>query len=96
MTGQGYESPRESVGRAASWAGAGMIPPHTERLTISPTVEGVKVVRPAVGPTTLPTTGTPFPVLLLVLLGLGLMGAGVVTTVAGEHGTAGATPRHRR
>ena len=26
-------------GRAASWAGAGMIPPHTERLTTNPTIE---------------------------------------------------------
>jgi len=30
---------REGLGRAASWAGAGMIPPHTERLTTNPTVE---------------------------------------------------------
>ncbi len=30
---------RGGLGRAASWAGAGMIPPHTERLTTNPTVE---------------------------------------------------------
>jgi glycine oxidase len=30
---------RRAFGREASWAGAGMIPPHTERLTIHPTVE---------------------------------------------------------
>ena len=30
---------RGALGREASWAGAGMIPPHTERLTIHPTVD---------------------------------------------------------
>ena len=30
---------RGELGRGASWAGAGMIPPHTERLTRNPTVE---------------------------------------------------------
>ncbi len=30
---------RGGLGRAASWAGAGMIPPHTERLKTNPTVE---------------------------------------------------------
>jgi glycine oxidase len=30
---------RRELGREASWAGAGMIPPHTERLSIHPTVE---------------------------------------------------------
>ena len=30
---------RAGLGRAASWAGAGMIPPHTERLATNPTVE---------------------------------------------------------
>ena len=30
---------RQEIGRAASWAGAGMIPPYTERLTANPTLE---------------------------------------------------------
>ena len=30
---------RQEIGRAASWAGAGMIPPYTERLTTNPTLE---------------------------------------------------------
>jgi glycine oxidase len=30
---------RREFGREASWAGAGLIPPHTERLTIHPTVD---------------------------------------------------------
>ena len=30
---------RQELGRAASWAGAGMIPPYTERLTTNPTLE---------------------------------------------------------
>lgn len=30
---------RQAVGRAASWAGAGMIPPYAERLTTNPTLE---------------------------------------------------------
>ena len=30
---------RELLGRGASWAGAGMIPPHCERLTANPTAE---------------------------------------------------------
>lgn len=30
---------RQELGRAASWAGAGMIPPYTERLTANPTLE---------------------------------------------------------
>ncbi len=30
---------RQEVGRAASWAGAGMIPPYTERLATNPTLE---------------------------------------------------------
>ncbi len=30
---------RSDMGRAASWAGAGLIPPHTERLRSNPTVE---------------------------------------------------------
>jgi len=30
---------RAGLGQAASWAGAGMIPPHTERLATNPTVE---------------------------------------------------------
>ncbi len=30
---------RQEFGRAASWAGAGMIPPYTERLTTNPTLE---------------------------------------------------------
>ncbi len=68
----------------------------TKSATPSASVKGEKVVRPAVGPTRLPSTGTPFPVLTLVLLGVGLLAAGVVTTVAGEPRTAGTTPRHRR
>ncbi len=30
---------RGGLGRAASWAGAGMIPPHTERVATNPTIE---------------------------------------------------------
>ena len=30
---------RQAIGRGASWAGAGMIPPYTERLTTNPTLE---------------------------------------------------------
>ena len=30
---------RQAIGRAASWAGAGMIPPYTERLAANPTLE---------------------------------------------------------
>jgi glycine oxidase len=30
---------RREFGREASWAGAGLIPPHTERLTVHPTVD---------------------------------------------------------
>ena len=30
---------RQEIGRGASWAGAGMIPPYTERLTTNPTLE---------------------------------------------------------
>lgn len=30
---------RQDLGKAASWAGAGMIPPYTERLTTNPTLE---------------------------------------------------------
>ena len=30
---------RQEIGRGASWAGAGMIPPYTERLTANPTLE---------------------------------------------------------
>jgi hypothetical protein len=70
----------------------------TEAPSTSPSVKGVKTVRtPAVSGSGLPTTGTPIPVALLLLLGFGLVGAGVVATVAGEPraaGTAGA--KHRR
>ena len=68
----------------------------TKSATPSASVKGEKVVKPVVSPTRLPSTGTPFPVLTLVLLGVGLMAAGVVTTVAGEPRTSGTTPRHRR
>ncbi len=40
--GRGAASPSSTgrrLGRAASWAGAGMIPPYTERLTTNPTLE---------------------------------------------------------
>jgi hypothetical protein len=57
-------------------------------LTQSPTpsvtasVQGVKIVRPpATGPTSLPTTGSPIPVGLLLLLGFGLVGFGTAMTV---------------
>jgi hypothetical protein len=68
----------------------------TKSATPSASVKGEKVVKPVVSPTRLPSTGTPFPVLTLVLLGVGLMAAGVISTVAGEPRTAGTTPRHRR
>lgn len=64
--------------------------------TVTPSVQGVKSERPNVGGTGLPRTGTPLPVGLLVLLGFGLVGAGVVATVAGEPQAAGGSGKHRR
>jgi hypothetical protein len=56
--------------------------------TPAPSVSGVKVVRPGA----LPSTGTPFPVGLLLLLGVGMVVGGMVLTVTGEP-VAG---KHRR
>jgi len=53
----------------------------TQSPTPSPQVSGVKIVRPGTGPTTLPTTGSPIPVGLLLLLGFGLVGFGTAMTV---------------
>lgn len=70
---------------------------ETETATVAPSVQGVKVVRPSVRGTRLATTGTPVPVALLLLLGFGLVGAGVLATVAGERQVApGIAGRHRR
>jgi hypothetical protein len=61
------------------------------------TVEGVKRTRgPAVAPNDLPSTGTPIPVALLLLLGFGLLASGVLTTVAGEAYPGRPVGRHRR
>jgi hypothetical protein len=69
----------------------------TRSPSASASVQGVKIVKPpVVAPSRLPTTGTPFPVAVLVLLGVGMVAAGVVTTVAGEPRTAAANGRHRR
>jgi hypothetical protein len=54
----------------------------------------VKITRPGVGPGALPSTGTPFPVALLLLLGVGMVGGGLFMTVAGEPHRAGGA--HRR
>jgi hypothetical protein len=64
--------------------------------TESATVEGVKVVRtPTVLGSRLPSTGSPLPIGLLLLVGFGLVGGGVVVTVAGEGRTAAASGKHR-
>ncbi|HVF20877.1 MAG TPA: hypothetical protein VNA14_11640 [Mycobacteriales bacterium] len=73
---------------------------QTPDVTVSPSVKGVKQTRaaqpPQVGAGRLPNTGNPMPVALLLALGLGLIAAGVVTTVAGEPAPVTASPKHRR
>jgi hypothetical protein len=73
--------------------GATVLPTRlTNTPTTTPSVQGVKTVRGS----GLPTTGTPVAVSLLLLLGIGLIGAGAVATVAGEPRTAGGPGKHRR
>jgi hypothetical protein len=70
---------------------------NTPAGSASPTVEGVRQTRtPAVRGSRLPTTGSPLPVGLLLLVGFALVGAGVVTTVSGETRPATVGGRHRR
>ena len=65
--------------------------------SISPSVRGVKRTRaPQVGGSGLPSTGTVVPVGLLLVLGFGLVGAGVVMTVSSEPAAVRAGGRHRR
>jgi hypothetical protein len=54
----------------------------------------VKVTRPNAGPGALPSTGTPFSVALLLMLGVAMVVGGLVMTVAGEPRAAGG--HHRR
>jgi hypothetical protein len=85
------ESPTESATVLPT-----VIESSTPAATVSATVEGVKSEQPSVIGTRLPRTGTPVPIALLLLMGFGLIAAGVVTMVAGETRTAGTGARHRR
>jgi hypothetical protein len=84
------ETPSETPTEAPSETpGATVLPTDLSATpTHSPTVEGVRHTRGpgtgAVGGTTLPTTGSKAPVGLLLVLGVGLVGAGVLTTAAGD------------
>ena len=74
---------------------------RTPDASVSPSVKGVKQTRapqPQVAGNrdTLPTTGNTVPVGLLLLVGFALVGAGVVSTVAGEPAPVTAGGKHRR
>lgn len=81
VSGTKIESPSQTPSETVS-----------ESPTASPTVLGERETR---GPAALPTTGSPIPVGLLLILGFGLVGAGVVATVAGEPHATTVGGKHR-
>lgn len=98
---QPSETPSETTSSTPTPEVSGTIitrePSASTSTTPTPVVSGVRETRaPDVDGSGLPTTGNTIPVGVLLVLGFGLIGAGVITTVAGEPVRATTGGKHRR